>query len=36
MMSEGPFFMKDKTISEISREFKVARKTIRKYIRQDD
>lgn len=28
--------MKDKTISEISREFKVARKTIRKYIRQDD
>lgn len=30
------FFMEGKTISEISRKFKVDRKTVRKYIRKDD
>jgi len=30
------FFMKGKTFSEISREFKVDRKTVRKYIGQDN
>lgn len=30
------FFMKGETVSEISREFKVDRKTVRKYIRQDN